>query len=140
MGQGLGAAYHRKWRLENPEVVDRYARSVEGRYCQLKRAAKRGNREFTITVEQYRELLATGVCFYCGGPLSDYGYSLDRQDHHKGYTLDNVVPCCGSKNGSRQESCNLKKGHLECVGFTFPRTVELLRELLAKEQHERNTD
>jgi hypothetical protein len=123
-------AYAKKWRDANPEAVDAYNRSVNGRYAQLKRAAKRASRSLEIELEAYTQLVYSNTCHYCGGPLSEFGYSVDRLDHTKGYTKDNCVPCCGSKEGERQKSCNMRKGHLECIGFTYPRTVELLMELI----------
>jgi hypothetical protein len=128
------AAYTRKWREANLGKVDDYKRSLRGKYAQLKRAAKRAGRELAITIDEYALTQIAGLCHYCGGCLSDYGYSLDRLDHLGGYTLKNVVACCGSKNGSRQASCNMRKGHLEAIGFKYPRTVELLHELLQEEK------
>lgn len=58
----------------------------------------------------------------CRGPLSPTGHNVDRVDNRKGYEWSNVVPCCGP--------CNTRKGYLEGAGFTYPRNVELLRELL----------
>lgn len=68
--------------------------------------------QFTLTKEQFRELTKQN-CFYCGklpstvkkAKHSDYLYNgLDRIDNTKGYTPDNVVPCCGE--------CNFHKGSL----------------------------
>jgi hypothetical protein len=66
---------------------------------------------FDIPKDKFRELTSSD-CFYCGKPPSTvkrgdyYGYyvynGLDRIDNTKGYTLDNVVPCCSE--------CNFYKG------------------------------
>lgn len=55
--------------------------------------------EWTLTLEQYRALLASGSCSYCGGALPTTGIGLDRLDNHAGYELANVVPCCRWCNG-----------------------------------------
>jgi hypothetical protein len=131
MGKGLGASYARKWRDANPDVVAKYRRSFPGRYAQLKRAARRDGRLLEISMEDYEFfMLKHPVCYYCSGPLSEFGYNLDRLDHHQGYTMNNVVACCGMKEGSRDKSCNARKGRLEQIGFEYPRTVELMFELV----------
>lgn len=54
------------------------------------------------------------VCFYCGSYPNnkcsksvngDYVYNgLDRLDSSKGYTLDNIVPCCKKCNEAKMDS------------------------------------
>lgn len=74
-------------------------------------AEKRGH-EWQLTDEQIRQLTKQS-CHYCGAkPLQvsggsgfhgNYVYNgLDRVDNAKGYTIDNVVPCC--------KACNFAKG------------------------------
>lgn len=60
--------------------------------------AKRKSREWTITFDEYSHLVSCN-CTYCKVELySQTGVSLDRVDNTRGYTLDNVLPCCGSCN------------------------------------------
>lgn len=63
-----------------------------------KNASKRGL-PWKITKEQF-EKLRTRPCFYCGGSLPETGHGLDRilNDKKIGYTIENVVPCCGNCN------------------------------------------
>jgi hypothetical protein len=96
--------------------------SVRRRYSVLKSTAKKLGRDFTLSQEDYGVLVANNTCHYCGGCLPQAGCGLDRQDNRMGYVHGNVVPCC--------ERCNEHKGSLEGVGFTYPRTVELLMELV----------
>jgi len=68
-----------------------------------KHRAKKKNFKYNLTREQVR-LLIKQPCFYCGiepyhvasyrgnGTITYQG--LDRVDNDKGYTFDNVVPCC----------------------------------------------
>lgn len=83
------------------------------------RATKAGL-EFSITEEEFRTL-SQQTCHYCGTlpeatslrgtmrgtcktgkGVSTFVYNgLDRMDSAKGYTLDNVVPCCGTCNHAK---------------------------------------
>jgi hypothetical protein len=125
-------AKFRKWgrtRDRRPDVkVQRHAfyyrtrNSVWRRYSVLKSTARKLGRDFTLSQEEYGLLVADNKCHYCSGCLPQVGCGLDRQDNRMGYVHGNVVPCC--------ERCNEHKGSLEGVGFTYPRTVELLMELV----------
>lgn len=65
----------------------------------LKRGAANREYEFSLTREQVYPLIQQD-CTYCGvSPIKRNG--LDRVDNEKGYTLDNIVPCC--------EDCNRAK-------------------------------
>lgn len=68
--------------------------------------AKKRNRIWEISKELFKTLTSKS-CFYCGSPPSGkrlhhkkryngiYLFNgLDRVDNSKGYTVDNVVPCC----------------------------------------------
>lgn len=96
--------------------------AVWRRYSVFKSVAKHLHRDFTLTQEDYAALVESNTCNYCGGPLPEVGYGIDRLNNRLGYVHGNVVPCC--------EQCNEKKGSLEGIGFTYPRTEELLRELI----------
>lgn len=68
------------------------------------RARKKGI-PFTLTKKQVGSLIFQN-CHYCGQePKQSFGTKnyqpyngLDRMDSDKGYTIDNVVPCCGNCN------------------------------------------
>lgn len=79
-------------------------RSLAGRFGICKGRSKRRGFEWMLTKEQYAALLAENKCHYCRGVLPETAYGLDRKDSTKGYTLDNVVPCC--------KNCNSMKNHL----------------------------
>lgn len=75
--------------------------------------------EWKLTEEQFHELTQQ-PCHYCGTELSNlwttrsrsgsYSYNgLDRKDSTKGYTPNNIVPCCAQ--------CNLAKGRLNYQDF-----------------------
>ena len=66
--------------------------------------AKRYNRNFELTLEDFEELWQA-PCVYCGGGIETIG--LDRADSARGYTRDNVVTCCFD--------CNSLKSNRETV-------------------------
>jgi 5-methylcytosine-specific restriction endonuclease McrA len=108
----------------------RYARSrtLKGKYGELKSSSKKRNFEMSIDFQTYEILVSNKACHYCKGKLSETGHNLDRIDNRLGYLLDNVVTCC--------TRCNFVKGLLESAGFLYPRTVELLMELLDTSAHQ----
>jgi hypothetical protein len=70
-----------------------YARSLKGQYRTLKAKARTKNLIISLSFDDFVGL-RLDKCFYCGGDLPEAGYGLDRKDNTKGYTLDNVIPCC----------------------------------------------
>lgn len=80
-----------------------YNRSLEGRYRSLKRAAKARGLRMSLSFKDFIKV-ADADCYYCGRKTTYKvtGYSLDRLVNSKGYTKNNVVPCC--------KHCNLIKG------------------------------
>ena len=84
-----------------------------------KRSARMRGIGYNLTEGQFKEITQKD-CFYCGvkpnqrmkSPKSngDYIYNgIDRVDNNKGYTIDNVVPCCGI--------CNFAKHRLTTQEF-----------------------
>ena len=123
-------AYSKRSRIENREAYNAsrkaQRRIPKYRFGILRNNAKSRSIELRMTFEEWQSLIAADRCFYCGGPLPEAGGALDRLDNRLGYTKDNCVPCCGAG----LNDCNGKKGALEMIGFRYPRTVELLREVL----------
>jgi hypothetical protein len=77
-----------------------YYRTPKGKYVSIKREAKRRSIHFSLSLKLYESKLWGKPCHYCGCDIEVTG--LDRKDSSKGYTPDNVVPCCWD--------CNTKKG------------------------------
>lgn len=76
----------------------------------LLKSAKTRGIKVKLNLKHYEELLQLG-CMYCGIDLqSQNGYCLDRIDNCKGYTNDNVTPCC--------KECNWAKGTRNVAEFT----------------------
>ena len=86
----------------------------------MKRSAKKRGHRWDLTREQIR-YLTKQPCHYCGAKptqcfasryktTGDYIYNgLDRVDNKRGYTIDNVVPCC--------EQCNRAKSAMTVEEF-----------------------
>ena len=86
-------------------------RNPKSRYSDLKSDAKRKG-YFNINFDQYTKLI-NNVCHYCKKTLKEEkGHSLDRIDNSKGYTLDNVLPCCGFCNKLRGNLLTVKEAEI----------------------------
>lgn len=102
-GLGLCRKHYRQKRYQegfdrtSKEYLKEYGRTRAGRYTSLKRAARVTKLPFDIDPLQHGLLLYHN-CTYCDGALPPTGHGLDRIDPLKGYTLDNVVPCCTACN------------------------------------------
>lgn len=104
-----------RWKQNNPEKMRLYKQtyndSIKGKLTKLRLRAKSARIPFAIDlvefVRWYKEQEPN--CYYCGkvlymgrGQKKLDGYSFDRKDNDKGYTLDNIVLCCNR--------CNMAKG------------------------------
>lgn len=96
----------RKWAKHKDKYNrQRKVKTPEKSYSQYKFSAKKKNRDFVITFEQFLHL-RNSTCQYCGNVGNN---GLDRVDSSKGYTLDNVVSCC--------TTCNVMKNTLSVEQF-----------------------
>jgi hypothetical protein len=86
------------------------------RYNYSKYKALREGREFSLTLEQYLGLLNQN-CYYDNAPLPKTGKGLDRLDSNKGYSLNNVVPCCAFCN--RAKSSKSKKDFTKWIKTVY---------------------
>ena len=93
--------------------------SLRQTFRKYKQTAKMRSHSFKLTEEQFHELTQKD-CYYCGAKpsnigkdahnIEDYTYNgLDRVDNTKGYTIENVVPCC--------IHCNRAKNDFTLQGF-----------------------
>ena len=85
--------------------------AIVGHYI---KSAKRRHYDYDLTRDQVRAIIGQN-CHYCGAePAQGASYQtsagayiyngIDRLDSRRGYTPDNVVPCCGR--------CNYAKGKM----------------------------
>jgi hypothetical protein len=106
------AARGRIWRKTHKELANKLTRdwqkrliasgSIKYRFSCAKASAKQRKVAFSLTEEQYYELIIQ-KCHYCERPLSKSGIGLDRINNDKsiGYAIDNVLPCCPECNSIR---------------------------------------
>jgi hypothetical protein len=102
------------WRLPKGEAAFNWV------YDDFRRRAERRGNQWNLTKEQVKDIISK-PCHYCGisysnhaGKHSDFNGSikyngLDRVDNIRGYSMDNVVPCC--------KTCNVAKNNLSLVEF-----------------------
>jgi hypothetical protein len=102
-------------------------------YLSYKKSARRTKRKFNIPIEKFKELTSK-KCTYCGNPPSriskttrskksevikhtTYKFNgLDRIDSSKGYTQENVVPCCQWCNKiKRERNVSEFKNHIKRI-------------------------
>jgi hypothetical protein len=94
----------KKWRQAHPERANEIRKSPKGRWQIFKSKCNSRNLELSITFEQWCVLVIDKTCHYCDSTLISGGGSLDRKDSAIGYTLENVVACCGP--------CNVMKNNI----------------------------
>lgn len=93
-------------------ALSKFEASLNGLYYEYNRNAKKRNKIFELTKEQFKELTSQN-CHYCNKQPSKIFYKkrcngayiyngIDRKDNTKGYTLENSLPCC--------YECNTIKG------------------------------
>lgn len=85
-----------------------------------KKNAKKRGLSFELTEKEFLEITQK-ECFYCGvkpGNITSRGSrnngsftynGIDRVENNKGYTIDNIVPCC--------RTCNIAKRNLTLQEF-----------------------
>lgn len=90
--------------VEGIEYTKKYVRTSRHRWNLCRKVAKEKELIFAISYEFYKEIILR-PCYACQRSLKEEaGYSLDRIDNAKGYTEDNVNPCCGECNRRRHDS------------------------------------
>jgi hypothetical protein len=100
---------------------DKYYASAKGIYELKKANAKRRNIIFDLTFNEFINI-SSQKCYFCGNHPNYFIKShkekyygifkyngLDRINNHKGYTTNNVVPCC--------KYCNYAKNDLSITKF-----------------------
>jgi len=101
-----------KWKKDN---FFKYRSKPSNRWSFAKKENKRRNFEFLIPLEEYI-LLISKKCFYCNDKIGcvskETGIGLDRINNKKGYTLNNVVPCCGDCNYHRQDTWTVEEAKI----------------------------
>lgn len=103
-------AAKKDWIKRNPGKVAgyQYRASRKNRskphvlYVKYRGEARKRKREFSLTLEEFTNL-ASSPCFYSGHRHAEQLNGIDRVDNSKGYTMDNVVPCCKLCNRAKRD-------------------------------------
>lgn len=105
-----------------------YARTPRGRYKLALRIAKRRKLLWTISQEDYLQLILQ-PCFYCSNLLDkpvEAGIGLDRIDNSTGYTIENVLSCCGSCNSVRGDILTVEETRVAIDAVLELRNLKVL--------------
>ena len=121
--------YGQNHREEARQYSEEYRKTITGRFSILLNSAQVRKIEVLISLEEYTQIVSSGMCRYCSKSLPKAGSGVDRTDSTIGYVANNCVSCCSA--------CNKIKGCLEMAGFTGARAVELLQGVLS--QNEKTT-
>lgn len=97
--------YAEKKTREQVELHERYAFYRDR--AKKKKKNLNENFEFELTEKEFDEITKQ-KCFYCGGYSLSTRYhgnycGIDRVDNHKGYTKENIVPCCNICNQMKMQ-------------------------------------
>ena len=80
--------------------MKKYGQTKKGKYSQYKSNAKARAYSFNLTYEEFCTFWQQ-PCFYCDGDIHTVG--IDRIDNTLGYSLDNIVSCCGLCNQMKMD-------------------------------------
>lgn len=95
----------RKQRADTGRKRNKYNSNLPIKYRQYLSRANSKGREFTLTVEQFNELII-GTCVFCG---SQNKQTIDRINSAEGYTPENTQTAC--------YTCNTMKNNLSVNDF-----------------------
>jgi hypothetical protein len=108
-----------------PEYWRRQLRTPSARFSLGVKTAKKRGLVWEITRDQYDKIVAGG-CAYCSGPLPEAGIGLDRIDSSRGYSTDNVAPCCTACNVAKSDRFSFSEMKF-VIGPAIRRVFEMRR-------------
>lgn len=92
--------YKNEWNKKHPNYSKEQGQKryneykLKDRYNYYKRNARRKNRVFELSLEDF-DYTTAQPCLYCNGFSSGKTFcGIDRLDNTQGYTFFNSVPCC----------------------------------------------
>lgn len=89
----------KKYRKENDLYIRKSRLSPKHKYKRLKESAKLRKLELNIDFDTYCNIIEKRQCYYCDSSFgTETGSNLNRIDNTKGYSIDNVKPCCATCN------------------------------------------
>lgn len=106
--------YSKKYRDKNPNSIKTHNAKPISRFNRLKFSTRKRGHEVTISFEEFK-FITDEPCIYCHNKLckkSEQGSNLDRIDNSKGYTIDNIQPCCKVCNAVRNQFLTVEETHV----------------------------
>lgn len=98
-----------KGKMAEKKYQDKYTRKPDTRYIKFLSSCKSRGIECTLSKEEFIGMIGK-KCTYCYEDVTvECGSGLDRIDSSRGYTSDNVVPCC--------RRCNVAKNDMNLEQF-----------------------
>ncbi len=92
--------YYRKNKKKIYTQNRKWALSKRGKWASYKACAQNRCIEWNINREEFESFWQKD-CFYCGSPIDNIG--IDRVDNDRGYSIDNIVPCCTMCNKMKMD-------------------------------------
>jgi len=93
--------YSQRYLILNKDKIKNNRRNLNVRFNQAKLVAKNRSLNWDISYNEFIQI-ASKNCYYSNNhKLPETGSGLDRIDNNKGYTINNVIPCCTNCNLSR---------------------------------------
>lgn len=84
--------YSREYRKTHKHIYKKIENQPKRVYARTKRQAEFRKINWDLSFEDFMSLWQK-PCAYCGGEIITIG--IDRVDSTKGYSLENIKPCCG---------------------------------------------
>jgi 5-methylcytosine-specific restriction endonuclease McrA len=81
-------------------------KKIKEKFYSYKSRSKRSKIKFQLTYDQFK-FLCLKECWYCKTKDELNPVGVDRLDPKKGYTTDNVAPCCWTCNRAKSNMSRL---------------------------------
>lgn len=103
--------YH-KFKEKHQERLRKNSKSIKSRFQRGKIAAHYKGVSWKLNLTEYKNLIDKN-CYYCQYTTQQQtGTNLDRRNNQKGYTKNNVVPCCKYCNWLKNSILTVKETKL----------------------------
>jgi hypothetical protein len=124
---GLTEEAREEFKRKRKEYCVRY-RKGKGRFIESKHKALKDGLEWNLDRDTYENLIKQ-ECYSCQFLIESGGRGLDRIDNSKGYSIDNVLPCCYVCNCARNDNFTVEEMKNE-IGPAIRRIKLKQKELL----------
>lgn len=95
--------------------------TLQDRYNNARWQAKRRNISFTLTYNQWYDIISK-PCSY-GSFMAGIRIGIDRKNNNEGYTPENSVSCCARHNSIKGEVFNYEQFKEICIKYSDSTTI-----------------